>query len=1017
MKPPKRRKRILWLASVMLLGFGPLLTTASAQSYLYNQTALGVGNNPSSVAAADLNGDGILDFVVTNQTDNTFSVLLSKPNGTFAPKVDYKVGNAPLAIVSGDFNGDHIPDLAIVNSQDGTVSVLLGMGDGTFSAQVPYSSGTLPIGIVAADFNGDHKLDLAVANQTDGTVSLLLGNGDGTFQAQTAITTVSNPIALATGDFNGDRAPDLVALSANGNLSLLLNNGTGGFTPSVVSAGSSGGGLAVGDFNNDGNLDIVATAPDNGALFILIGNGSGGFQQLLTNMTSPGLPFAVATGDFNHDGKLDLAVALGNDFPSSIAILLGEDDGTFQAPVINGVAGHTANMVVGDFNNDNYLDVAVLTNIENEVILLLGQGNGTLGGHLDVTLPASGGIAGGVVADFNGDGKLDAAVTQYNQNGNTITGFISMLPGNGDGTFQPPVVTQVPGVGINQIVTGDFNHDGKIDIANAGVPATGAISVVLGNGDGAFGNAIANPVNIPGLLVQNMISGDFNNDGKSDLALLELSCGNACSPLYMLLSNGDGTFQPINALNLTDFAPSLTAADFNHDGNLDVAVADPQGAVNPSVYIALGRGDGTFASPTSYSTGSLFTNDVKAADFNRDGEIDLAVATEQGIFFFPGKGDGTFGSPVETPMPFSVIRAEIGDFNGDGKLDLAMTGNGDLSVAIALGNGDGTFRAPIPIEATYYPRGLFTAGDFNADGSFDLMQFDSSDTLQPSPQTATEWPSTPTIAFSAAMLNLTSQGAGTPGAATPIVLTNVGNAPLRIAKIAATGNFTEADNCASPMPIGRGCTANVTFTPAANGASNGSITFADNFAPGTQILPLTGWAGAPDFSMSVAPNSSSIIAGGTAPSVLALNSGGGFSGTVQLTCTGAPSKATCTLSSSSVALDGTAAANVNVTVTTTAPSDSAFSGPRRISYPESPFAAICIVGLGMAATLLIARRHRIGAIVGTVVLLLMISSCGGGGTGGGGGTISGTPAGTYTLTVSGTGGNLAHTSTITLTVN
>jgi hypothetical protein len=194
-----------------------------------------------------------------------------------------------------------------------------------------------------------------------------------------------------------------------------------------------------------------------------------------------------------------------------------------------------------------------------------------------------------------------------------------------------------------------------------------------------------------------------------------------------------------------------------------------------------------------------------------------------------------------------------------------------------------------------------------------------------------------------------------------------------------TGNFTEPDNCAGPLAVGHGCTANVSFTPKANGASNGSISFSDSFAPRTQVLPVTGWAGPPDFSMSLDPNSSSINAGNTATSLLTLNSGGGFSGTVQLPCSGAPSKATCTVAKSSVTLDGSAAVTVNVAVTTTTPSVAAFTSPDSYSFPEFPFAAFCVVGLGTAAMLLLARRRRIAAMVGAVVLILMISSRGGGG--------------------------------------
>ena len=748
---------------------------------------------------------------------------------------------------------------------------------------------------------------------------------------------------------------------------------------------------------------------------ILLGNGSGGFQSLSTDISIA--PITVAVGDFDHNGKLDLAVGAGYGFPSSILILLGNGDGSFQQTISNGFSGPASQMAVGDFNNDNYLDLAVVATIDSAVVLFLGHGNGSIGGHVDLALPTSGGIAGAAAADFNGDGKLDVSVAQFDQNGQAITGFITVFPGNGDGTFQPLVSTQVPSIGIGQMVAGDFNGDGKVDIATARPANNGDILVVLGNGDDTFGNPISSPVNIPGLNVQYMIGGNFNNDGKADLALLSLGSSNTFSPLYVLLGNGDGTFQPNLVDNVPGIATNLTTGDFNHDGNLDIAVTDPQGAVNPSVLVFMGRGDGTFASPASYRTGTLFTNDVKAADFNGDGNIDLAVGTEQGILFFAGEGDDTFQPPVKTSTPFSVIRTFLGDFNGDGRPDLAMTGNGDLSVSIALGNGDGTFQAPLPFEATYFPRG-FTAGDFNADGSFDLMQFSTSNTLSVSPQTASVWSSTPTVAFSTSRLDFGLQSVGTSSSPKSIVLTNIGNAPLSIAKVATTGSFAETNNCTSPLAVGRGCTINVTFTPTASGASNGSITFADNSSPGTQGLTLTG-SGPADFSVSVAPSSNSVTAGNPASYAVTLTPGGGFTGTVQLTCTGAPSKATCTLSESSVALDGSSAVTVKVTVTTTAPSVASLSRSSRSPFRESPFSTFWLIGLGPAATatLMLARRRRAAATIGISVLALVLISCGGGNSGGGGGgSIPGTPPGTYNLTVSETSGSLTHITTIGLTV-
>src|SRR2546426_11294383 len=122
MKHLKRKKQTFWGLGVLLLGLGPLSAIDYVQTYLYNQAGLVVGNKPSSITVTDFNGDGRLDLAVTNQSDNTVSVILGGLDGSFAPQVDYQVGTAPVALVNGDFNGDHIPDLAVINSQDNTVS-------------------------------------------------------------------------------------------------------------------------------------------------------------------------------------------------------------------------------------------------------------------------------------------------------------------------------------------------------------------------------------------------------------------------------------------------------------------------------------------------------------------------------------------------------------------------------------------------------------------------------------------------------------------------------------------------------------------------------------------------------------------------------------------------------------------------------------------------------------------------------------------------------------------------------
>src|SRR5437868_7412557 len=162
-----RTSIVVTLLLTGLILFSPL---ARSQSYLYNRSDFGTGNNPAAVILADFNGDGRLDFAVANSGSNTVSILLGRPDGTFAQKSDYPTGNLPQALVAADFNGDRKLDLAVLDAQGNAVSVLLGNGDGSFQMKIDYSVGTFPVGIVAADFNGAKRVDLAVVNQNDSTV-------------------------------------------------------------------------------------------------------------------------------------------------------------------------------------------------------------------------------------------------------------------------------------------------------------------------------------------------------------------------------------------------------------------------------------------------------------------------------------------------------------------------------------------------------------------------------------------------------------------------------------------------------------------------------------------------------------------------------------------------------------------------------------------------------------------------------------------------------------------------------
>jgi len=438
-------------------------------------------------------------------------------------------------------------------------------------------------------------------------------------------------------------------------------------------------------------------------------------------------PIAIVTGDFNGDGKLDLAV-VGT---TSVSILLGNGDGTFQTDVQYSVGSGPVAIATGDFNGDGNLDLVVVDSGDATVSILLGNGDGTF--QQSFELPGFGANPASVaVADFNGDGKLDLAVSNESSGANLGNGTVSILLGNGDGTFQP-ALDFAAGSNPGPIVVGDFNGDGKLDLVVA-------------------------------------------DDGTSP----------PNTAVNIFLGNGDGTFQAAQAYTVGTNPSSLVAADFNGDGKLDLAVANYD---TNNVSILLGNGDGTFQSATNFSAGS---------------------------------------------GPSSVV---VADLNGDGKLDMAVANLGTNAVNLLLGNGDGTFQAAVPYASDKFLLSL-AVGDFNGDGRLDLAAAESKGEaevlLQPTIVSGTNASISPAFLGFSCSSNRGFCFCKNDGST--VTLSNFGTAALTIDNTSITGPFSQTNNCGATLQPGQSCAFAVSWNRV-TGA--GTLTVQDNASDSPQSVSLS----------------------------------------------------------------------------------------------------------------------------------------------------------------------------------
>jgi len=792
-------------------------------------------------------------------------------------------------------------------------------------------------------------------------------------------------------------------LTANGTATLKFRPGVGSHSYTAVLAEPAGLGpsastaspLTVTASQKTGQLATTTYLEASGVpnIFSLTATVPGNGNTLPTGMVS----FVDASNGNAVLGTAALTSEMGAGFVGSSLL-----------PVASQNSGNT--VLTADFNGDGIPDLVIFG---SSISVLLGNGDGTF---TPVPSPTDDVVGAVTVGDFNGDGIPDLVVAPALDEGPS-----EVLLGKGDGTFTVGSFGNVNGgVASDSIVAADFNGDGKLDLVEACTALDdqpcNILLFLFGNGDGTFMQSLGPPLTFYGF--QSMAVGDFNGDGKPDLAVTN----SGANGVNVFLNDGGG-LSAVSAIPATSNSPSsIAAADFNGDGKLDLAVAN-SGSNN--VTILLGNGDGTFTSAASPATG-MAPNSLTVGDFNGDGVPDLAVANagSSNVTILLGNGDGTFTAAAGPAMDNGSTSVVSADFNGDGKEDLVVANSGDSSATALLSETALTIAtvnniSPVGVGA-HLVKAIYS-GDVNYGGS---TSTDVSLTVVP-----------PGFTLGGTSVSVVDGATGT--STLTITPTNgfSGTVTLQCDGGSYPGNANDVPTCLSipPVTISGNAPASTTLsiqtqpdtTPAqytlgVNAVDSSGVAMANTTVAITVSSPPQG------FALTNTPvNIASPGASGT--STITITPSGGFSSKLALSCTVNGSATAADLPTCSVAappaITSTAAVTTTLTVNTTAASSSSnATGHTATLY--NPLKSIFTLGGGILSAFVFfglpIRRHRDKALLGLLLLVVIAGGavgCGGAKANATNPTNPGTTPGVYTVTVTGSSGSIMATTAVTVTVN